>query len=205
MVSITPFGQDGPYKDFKASDFTLQAMGGWMSVTGTPDKPLKLYGDQAYNTAGLFAANGALLALWARNDTGRGQHVDISILECVAASLDQVLVRYFYDGIVSRRQGSRHWNNAFEVFQAKDGYVLLSLQLHWETLVELLAAEGMAEDLTEKRWLEREERHKNIGHIIEVLGKWAKRHTAAELEATGQLMHFPWAVVRMPLKEAAKR
>jgi crotonobetainyl-CoA:carnitine CoA-transferase CaiB-like acyl-CoA transferase len=47
MASVTPFGQSGPYKDFEASDLTLQALGGWMSVTGEPDKPLKLYGNQA--------------------------------------------------------------------------------------------------------------------------------------------------------------
>ena len=87
-----------------------------MSVTGEPDAPLKLYGNQAYHTASLFAANGILLALWQRHATGRGQYIDISIMECVAATLDHVLVRYFYEGIVSGRQGSRHWNNAFRDF-----------------------------------------------------------------------------------------
>lgn len=195
MASITPFGQSGPYKDHKANDLTLQALGGWLSVTGDSQTPLNLYGSQAYNTASLFAANGVLLALWRRHETGRGQFIDISMLECVAATLDHVLVRYFYEGIVSGRQGSRHWNNAFNIFPCMDGYILLSIHRQWETLVEWLASEGMAEDLTNEKWQDREERNRGIDHIIEVLARWTLKHKAGELAEKGQLMHFPWAEV----------
>ncbi len=196
MVSITPFGQTGPYKDLKASDLTLQAMGGWLSVTGQANQPLKLYGNQAYNTASLFALNGILLALHKRHETGKGQHIDVSILECVAATLDHVLVRYFYEGIISGRQGSRTWNNAFDILPCKDGYILISIHRQWETLVELMASEGMAEDLTGKKWLDREERNKKIEYILEVMKRWTLKHKAGELEELGQLMHFPWAAVK---------
>jgi len=196
MVYITPFAQDGPYKDFKASDLTLQALGGWLSVTGGPQKPLKLYGRQAYNTASLFAANAVLLALWHRHETGRGQYVDISVLECVAACLDHVLVRYFYEGIISGRRGGRHWNNAFDVLPCADGYILISIHRQWETLVELMASEGMAEDLTDVKWRSREERNRGIDHIIEVMGRWTLQHKAGELEELGQLLRFPWAEVK---------
>ncbi len=196
MASITPFGQEGPYKDFKASDLTLQALGGWMSVTGKPDAPLKLYGNQAYHAASLFAVNGILLALWQRHATGRGQYLDISIMECVAATLDFVLPRYFYNASVSRRQGSLHWNNAFRVFACKDGYILLSLHQNWETLVEWLASEGRASDLTDVKWRDREERDRHIAHIIDVLEDWTLGHEVGELVEQGQLMHFPWAEVK---------
>jgi crotonobetainyl-CoA:carnitine CoA-transferase CaiB-like acyl-CoA transferase len=195
MASITPFGQSGPYKDYKACDLTLQALGGWLSVTGEPQMPLKLFGNQSYHTASLFAANGILLALWSRHDTGKGQHIDIAIMECVAATLDHVLVRYFYEGIVSGRQDSRHWNNAFEIFRCRDGYILLSLHQQWETLVAWLVSEGMAEDLTDEKFRDREERNRNIDHIIEVLERWTLSHSVAELEEKGQLMRFPWAEV----------
>lgn len=196
MASITPFGQDGPYKDFKASDLTLQALGGWLSVTGRPDAPLKLYGNQSCHAASLFAANGILLALWRRHATGRGQYLDISIFECVAAALDHVLPRYFYQGVVSRRQGSLHWNNAFRVFRCRDGYALLSLHAYWDTLVEWLASEGMAADLTDKKYLDRALRDLYIDHIIAVLERWALTHAVSELVEKGQLMHFPWAEVK---------
>ena len=193
MVSITHFGQSGPYRDLKSSDLVNQALGGWLSVTGEADKPLKLCGEQSYNTASLFAVNGVLLALWQRQKTGKGQYIDISIMECVAASLDHVLPRFFYEGVVAERQGSRHWNNAFDILPCRDGYILVSLHLHWDTLVEWLASEGMAEDLTDARWKDGDERNRHIDHILKVLGKWTSSHGVDELVEKGQLMRFPWA------------
>jgi benzylsuccinate CoA-transferase BbsE subunit len=196
MASITPFGQNGPRKDLKASDLTLQALGGWLSVTGEPERPLKLTGNQAHHTASLFAVNGILLALHQRQETGRGQHIDISILECVAATLDHVLVRYHYENIVSGRVGSRTWNNTFDVLPCAEGHILISIHRQWETLVELLSAEGMTDDLTDTRWRDRAERDSHTTHILEVLRRWTLKHRAAELEELGQLMHFPWAAVK---------
>ena len=196
MVSITDFGQTGVYRDFKSSELIAAAMGGAMSVCGDPNKaPLKPFGPQAYNTACLFAANGILLALWQRHETGQGQYIDISVHESVAATLDHVLVRYFSEGVVAQRSGSLYWNNAFRVFPCKDGYILLSILHQWETLVDLLDAEGMAEDLKDPKWLDGAERRNNIDHICEVLEKWTRTHSARELVELGQLMHFPWAEV----------
>lgn len=196
MASITNYGQGGPYRDYKSSDLVSAAMGGQMSVCGETDKPpLKLFGSQTYNTACLFAANGVMLALWKRHTSGKGQYIDISIHESVAATLDHALVRYFSEGQVAMRQGSLYWNNAFRIFPCKDGYILLSLQHQWETLVEWLDSEGMAEDLKGQKWRSAAQRRNNIDHIIEVLGKWALTHNANELVELGQLMHFPWAKV----------
>lgn len=195
MVSITHFGQNGPYKDLNSSDLVNQALGGWLSVTGEPEMPLKLFGEQSYNTASLFAVNGILLALRQRHDTGLGLYIDIAIMECVAATLDHVLPRYFYDGVVAKRQGSRHWNNAFDILPCKDGYILISLHQHWDTLVEWLASEGKAEDLTDEKWRNREERNRNTDHVLEVLERWTISHKVMELVEKGQLMHFPWAKV----------
>ena len=196
IASITDFGQSGPYRDFKSSDLVTSALGGWMSVCGEPGlHPLKPFGHQAYYAAGLFAVTGIQLALWHRHASGSGQYMDISIQECVAATLDHVLVRYFYQGEVAKRQGSLYWNNAFRIFPCRDGHILLSLFQQWETLIEWLDSEGMAGDLTGKKWLDEEKRIKYIDHIVEVLKRWAKTHTVAELVEKGQLMRFPWAEV----------
>lgn len=196
MASITSFGQSGQYRDYKSCDMVACALGGQMYVCGEPQTPpLKPFGNQAYYSAGVLAAIGILLALWQRHTTGRGQHIDISLQECVAATLDHVLVRYFYEGVVAKRQGSLYWNNAFRIFPCRDGYILLSLFQQWETLVEWLDAEGMAEDLTDKKWLDRKERLQQLDHIIEVLERWTRSHTVAELVEQGQLMRFPWAEV----------
>ena len=196
MASVTDFGQGGSYQDYKSCDIVASALGGQMYVCGEPETPpLKPFGNQAYYSACLFAAIGILLALWNRHTTGRGQRIDISIQECVVATLDHVLVRYFYQGVVAKRQGSLHWNSAFRIFPCRDGYILLSLLQQWETLVEWLDAEGMADDLTDKKWWDWETRLQHLEHIIEVLERWTRIHTVAELVEKGQLMHFPWAKV----------
>jgi benzylsuccinate CoA-transferase BbsE subunit len=196
VASITPFGQAGPYSGYKSSDIVAGAMGGQLYVTGEPEEPpLKMFGSQSYYLASLFAAIGVMLALWHRRSSGKGQHIDISLQECAAAALDHVLVRYLYQGEVAGRRGSLHWNGAFRVFPAQDGYVLLSIFYQWETLVEWLDSEGMASDLTDKKWLDRDYRREHIDHVIEVLEGWTKGHTVAEMVEKGQLMHFPWAEV----------
>jgi crotonobetainyl-CoA:carnitine CoA-transferase CaiB-like acyl-CoA transferase len=195
MASITGFGQSGPYRDYKSCDLVASALGGQLYVSGSPSSSLKPFGNQSYYLASIFGAIGVLLALRSRHNSGRGQHIDISLQECVASALDHVLVRYFYQGVVAKRQGGLHWNGAFGIFSCRDGYILLSLFYQWETLVEWLAAEGMAEDLTDKKWLARDYRLEHLDHIIEVLERWTRNHTVAELVGQGQLMRFPWAEV----------
>jgi len=195
-ASITDFGNSGPYRDNKSCDMVAGAVGGQMYVCGEPESPpLKPFGNQSYYVASIFAAIGVLLALWKRHTSGRGQHIGISLQECVAATLDHVLVRYFYEGAVARRQGSLHWNSAFRIFPCRDGYILLSLLQQWGTLVEWLDSEGMAEDLTDEKWQDREEQLEQLDHIVDVLERWTRCHTVAELVEKGQLMGFPWAEV----------
>jgi benzylsuccinate CoA-transferase BbsE subunit len=196
MASITDFGQGGPYRDFKSSNLVNTALGGQAFVCGEPGKPpLKPFGLQSVLTASLFAANGILLSLWQKQSTGKGQFIDISIQECLAATLDHVLVRYFYEGVVAHRRGSLYWNNAFRIFPCRDGHILLSLLYQWETLIEWLDSENMADDLKDPKYQVEAERQRDIDHIVSVLEKWTQTHRVNELLGTGQLMHFPWANV----------
>ncbi|MFC2010644.1 CaiB/BaiF CoA transferase family protein [Chloroflexota bacterium] len=86
LISITPFGQTGPYKDYKTSDIVAWAMGGEMAPFGDPDRPpIRIsHHSQAYLHAGTDAATGALAALYHRWTTGEGQQVDVSVHESVA-------------------------------------------------------------------------------------------------------------------------
>ena len=196
MASVTPFGQTGPYRHYKSYDIVASALGGQMYLCGEPQlPPLKPFGNQSYYLGSIFAAIGVLLALLSRHTSGRGQHIDISLQECVAAALDHVLVRYFYEGVVAKRQGSLYWNSAFRIFPCRDGHILLSLFYQWPTLVEWLASEGMAEDLTDEKWLDRDYRLQHLDRVIEVLERWTKSHPGAELVEKGQSMRFPWAEV----------
>ncbi len=199
LVSITGFGQEGPRKGFKSSDLVASAFGGQMYVTGiSTAKPLKLYGQQPSLIASLFGATGILLALRKRRRSGKGEHIDISIQEAVTASLEHVMVRFFHENIIPARQGNLHWNHLFHIFPCKDGFIQITLFEGWETLVEWMDSEGMAENLKDEKWRDEQYRRKHIDHIIKVLGKWTKTHTNNELFELGQLMRFSWAPVQTP-------
>ena len=196
LVSVTGFGQFGPRKGYKSCDMVASAFGGQMYVSGSSSTPpLKPFGDQSFYAASLFAAIGTLLALRKRNHTGKGEHLDISLQEAVASTLEHVMIQYFYEKIVPKRQGSLHWSNSYSILPCKDGYLLVSLFQQWETLVEWMENEGMAEDLKDEKYKEEEYRLRHVDHIIKVLQRWTKTHTTSDLFELGQLMRFPWAPV----------
>jgi crotonobetainyl-CoA:carnitine CoA-transferase CaiB-like acyl-CoA transferase len=199
LVSISGFGQSGPRKSYKSCDLVASAYGGQMYVTGDPaSAPLKIYGEQSYYSASLFAAIGILLALKKKRLTGQGDDIDISLQEAVTSTLEHVMVRYFFENIIPDRQGSQHWNHLFHVLPCKDGFIQLTLFEQWETLVEWMDGEGMAGDLKDTKWHDEEYRIRNLDHIIEVLEGWTRNHTVDELFKLGQLMRFPWAPVHSP-------
>ena len=199
LVSVSGFGQTGPYSTYKSCDLIAAAMGGQTYVTGDPSRPpLKPYGEQTYYTASLFAVISILLALRKRNITGEGEHIDISLQEAAASALEHVMIRYFHDHVIAERQGSLYWNREFCIVPCKDGFMLVTLFQHWETLVGLMDSEGMADDLTDDAWTDEAYRLEHLDHIIEVVKRWTKAHTTRELFEIGQLMRFPWAPIQSP-------
>jgi benzylsuccinate CoA-transferase BbsE subunit len=199
LVSVTGFGQTGPRKGYKSCNLVASAFGGQMYVSGSPSTaPLKPFGEQCYYTASLFAAIGILLALRKRTHTGKGEHIDISLQEAVASTLEHVMIRYFNEHITRRRQGSLYWNNSFCILPCINGHILLTPTQEWETLVEWLDSEGMAEDLTDEKWKSENYRIEHLNHILGVLKRWTQTHSVEELFEMGQLMRFPWAPVASP-------
>lgn len=199
MISLTGFGQNGPRRDFKSCDMVASALGGQMHVCGSPSlPPIKAHGQQSYLTASLYGALGVLLALRKRGKTGRGDHIDISLQEAVASTLEHVMIRYFHEQVVAQRRGNRHWNDFFCILPCKDGSIHLTPFVEWETLVGLLESEGKSEDLKDEKWKDETYRVKHLDHVLDVLRKWTKGHLVEELFQLGQLMRFPWAPVRCP-------
>ncbi len=129
LVSISNFGQSGPYRDLPMSEITAYAMGGAMNATGHRDRePLKLGGNVVQYHAGANAAFAAMTALWRVESGGPGDHVDVSIYETQAGSRDRrtiYLTAYSYSGYTSRRPGSET-RLAGGVRIAADGYVYLA-------------------------------------------------------------------------------
>ena len=196
LVSVTGFGAKGPRSQHNSCDLVASAFGGQMHVTGSSSTPpLKPFGEQSYYTASLFAAVSILLALRKRARTGKGEHMDISVQEAVVSTLDHVMVRYFYENTIAKRQGGAYWNHSFCILPCKDGHILLAPFQQWETLVEWMDSEGMAEDLGDEEYRQEEYRLAHIDHITEVLEQWTKTYTAKELFESGQLMRFPWAPI----------
>jgi crotonobetainyl-CoA:carnitine CoA-transferase CaiB-like acyl-CoA transferase len=202
-ISVTGLGQNGPRSQYKSCDLVASALGGQMYVTGSSSTPpLKPFGDQSYYTASLFGAVSVLLALRKRARTGKGEHIDISLQEAAVSTLDHVMVRYFYENTIATRQGGVHWNHSFCNLPCKDGHILLAPFQQWETLIEWMESEGMAEDLTNEDYREEGYRDSRMSHVIQVIERWTKVHTVQELFESGQLMRFPWAPI-CPLKEVS--
>jgi len=196
LASITGFGQTGPYRDYKSCDLVASAVGGQMYLCGASDTPpVKPYGDQSYYVACLFAAVGILIALYHRRlNGGRGQHVDVSLQEAVAATVGQVLVDYFHRRIVARRGEAFHPQDSLYLLPCKDGYIL-AIDREWDTLVGWLDSEGMAADLKQERWQSEGYRRQHWKHIMDVLTRWTQSHTRSELFDLAQAMRLPWAPI----------
>jgi crotonobetainyl-CoA:carnitine CoA-transferase CaiB-like acyl-CoA transferase len=199
LASVTGFGQNGPRSQYKSCDLVTSAFGGQMYVSGSPSTPpLKPYGEQSSYAGSLFAAIGILLALRKRASSGKGEHIDISLQEAVASTLDHVMVPYFYEGIIPKRQGSLSWNNSSFILPCKEGHIHLNLSTQWETLIEWMASEGMADDLIDVKWKVEEYRQRNMTHVIDIMERWTRSHSAREIFDLGQGMRFPWAPVYSP-------
>ena len=199
LASVTGFGQNGPRCQCKSCDLVASAFGGQMFVSGSSlTPPLKPFGEQSFYVTSLFAAIGILLALRKRIHSGKGEHIDISSQESIVSTLDHVMVRYFYEKVIAKRQGNLSWNHSSFILPCKDGYIHLTVFTQWETLVEWIAGEGMAEDLMDEKWKDEEYRLRNINHVIDILRRWTRTHSAQELFELGQQMRFPWAQVYSP-------
>jgi crotonobetainyl-CoA:carnitine CoA-transferase CaiB-like acyl-CoA transferase len=108
------------------------------------------------------------------------------------------MVRYFYDRIIPKREGNLSWNHSSFILPCKDGHIHLTIFTGWETLIEWVASEGMAEDLMDEKWKDEEYRLRHIDHVIGILQRWTQTHFSRELFELGQSMRFPWAPVYSP-------
>ena len=104
MTSITPFGQDGPYSQYQGEEIVNYAMGMIMSISGVQDRePLKHGGFQAQYEGGLNGAAATAMAMFMQENTGQGQHVDVSVTECVASSMMATQTMYAFSGSIQAR------------------------------------------------------------------------------------------------------
>ncbi len=127
--SITGFGQTGPYAARPGYDFLIQGMGGIMSVTGQPDgEPMKVGVAIADLMTGMYASSAILAALHHREKTGRGQYIDLALLDTQVAWLANQGLNYLTSGVAPRRLGNEHPNIVpYKVLPCADGHFILAV------------------------------------------------------------------------------
>jgi CoA:oxalate CoA-transferase len=185
VASTSGFGQTGPYARRPAYDVVVQAMGGIMSLTGHPGGPPTRVGTSTGDiTAGLFTALGILAALCERAQTGMGRHVDVAMLDCQVATLENAIARYVATGEVPGPLGSRHPSIApFQAFATRDGHLVVAAgnDALFAKLADLLGRPEMTED---PRFRSNEERIRNVAELAgELAPVFATRSTDAWLAA----------------------
>jgi itaconate CoA-transferase len=216
--SLSGYGQDGPYRDVKAYDLLIQGEGGIIATTGYPDQPARAGIAIADIASGMYAAIGILLALYQREKTGLGQHIDVAMLDSIVSWLGYFPHHYWHAGEEPSRVGMRHhYVTPYGPYLAGDGeYVNLAVASasDWEIFCrqviekpELLADPRFA--TVESRRENRAELEKTIEEIIlqRDHNHWLAQLKKAELpygEVRGiaQVLAHPQVAARKLIREA---
>ena len=180
-ASISGFGQTGPYAQRPAYDVLIQAMGGLASITGEPNSPPVRVGSSIADlSAALFGAVGILAALQRASRTGEGQQIDISMLDCQVALLENALARYAVSGEVPQPLGSRHPAiTPFQFFAVSDGHIVLAAGNDglWRKLCTAL---GLLDLIEDSRFADNALRTENHAALEPLLAEVLADKTVAE-------------------------
>ena len=187
-VSIPGFGQTGPRRNEAGYDAVAQAEGGLMSITGDADgSPVRVGVAIADIAAGMFAFQGMLAALIVRGKTGRGQQVDVSLLDSVAALLTDQAGRYFATGEIPGRTGNCHVTIApWDTYDAADGVLVLAVGNgpQWQRLCAVLTAVDLAADRRFDTNAGRVEHYASLRAVLApIVKRWALDPLVAMLRA----------------------
>lgn len=190
FASLTGFGQTGPYRSKAAYDMVVQGYGGLMSVTGRPgDGPTRVgisIGDLA---AGLFMAIGILADLYAREKHGGGDRLDVAMLDCQVALLENNFIRYFASGKVPGPIGNRHASiTPFEMYPTKDSYIIICAgnDKNWRDMCNALSRPDWLEN---EHFATNDSRTAAHNELFEEMSNHLRKQTTKEwiavLEAAG--------------------
>lgn len=169
-AACSGFGQTGPFSQKGAYDMIVQGMGGIISITGEPDGPPVRVGTSISDiTAALFTTIGILSAMHHRSVTGKGQFVDVAMLDSLVAVLENAIVRYFTTDEIPQPLGSRHpVITPFEAFESADGYVIIAIGNDglWKKFCENTDRKDLISDLRFCTNAKRTEYHSDLYPIL---------------------------------------
>ena len=198
LVSISGFGQEGPYAHLKTTDTVGNAMGGLLYISGDPTMtPCNPPETQSYYYASLFAAYGVTLALWQRENRGIGAWIDASIQAGMALH-EHVAFNYSAEGRVMKRAGSQHQHNApANLFQCKNGWISLFVtQNHWPILLKVW--DNHDPELDDPKWINSNLRRQHADYINAQVTSFTSRFLKEDLSELMQKHGIPGLPVNSP-------
>jgi len=195
MLSISNFGQSGPYRDYKAYSATLSAVGGASYITGKPESPLRLPGYLPEYMAGQQGFISCLLAVLGGDNGDRGQHIDLSIAESIATGLEAATILYAYTGIVRRRSFVRFMvGHPVGIYPCRDGHVVVIPGLGNMPLLAILIEQP---ELAEHPlFLNQYKRQEAPDEFDALILPWLMEHDKEDIFARAQELKMPFGVVR---------
>ena len=186
VTSISNFGQTGPYRDWKAAEVNLYAMGGLMNITGEPDQePLKEGVSLAQLGAGQNAFVATMAALMYAEETFEGQQIDISIAEYATNILENALMQYSYSGQEYTRVGNRGYGRAaWGIYPCRDGFVgiIAGPDHRWSEVARIMERE----ELADPRFASRRGRQDNADEVDALMLPWLIDHDKLDIFKAGQ-------------------
>ena len=187
MVSVSDFGQTGPYRDYHGSEIVDYAIGGAYITAGMADRnPIKLGGSAVQYLAGVHAAGAASVAITAQTFSGFGDHVDISIMQTQAGSPDRRVIMnigYQYTGAVNER-GT--WSSSPPVRPCIDGYINIAIGLGWwDRIAEMLGRPDLKDDPRFTDFVEAS-KEENAAEMEAIFMEWLLPQTMREAWAEAQ-------------------
>lgn len=195
-ASISGFGHYGPYKDKPGYDIVGQAMGGIMSITGWPDGPPTRTGTAIADIlAALFCTIGILSALQARNIYGRGQKIDVALVDSVVSAIGTILQIYLVEKRIPKRSGNKYdFIAPYESFMAKDGWFVVGVGNDnlWKRFCEAINRRDLIND---KRFTTNAKRIQYNKELAEIIGRWSANFTINEIISTLERNGVPAAPI----------
>ncbi|MGH8069862.1 MAG: CaiB/BaiF CoA transferase family protein [Candidatus Entotheonellia bacterium] len=185
-ASVTAFGQDGPYAHWRGYDILAQAISGYMSITGFPDSPPTRSGQSISDYyAGMLCAFSIVSALHYRSRTGKGQRIDMALLDSLVTALDNLGERYTVGGEILTRKGNISFaGSSSGVYPTTDGHVAIaagSSNLVWRRFCQIIDKPELADD---PKFANTAARRTYQAETAAIIQGWTSQRTKAEVVST---------------------
>src|SRR5512145_576765 len=187
VASLTPFGQTGPWRDYKATDIAGLALGNLLYLAGEPgEPPLQPPGEIAYGMASTYGAFGIAVALYHRLESGKGQHIDVSMHECAGHIAGYFIPNYGYTGAKPARASRKgEETDLYDPYKTKNGYARIFIipVEQWRRLVDWM---GRPASISGPEFEKMSYRRQHPDIVVGAIAEFCSRHTKEELYEEGQ-------------------